>query len=238
MKKVLFLSSFLIMVLFGSAQELVNTNINKVDAQGHRQGHWKAYDVNGLLKFEGRFVDNVPIGTFKYYYESGKIKAVSEMYDQGRRARTKVYHKNGRLMAKGNYLEKKKDSSWVYYSDYDGVLLSTEFYQNGLLEGIVLNYFPTGSVAEEMPYKAGLKQGEWKRYFTDGKVKLKATYIDDELQGLMLVYHQNSFPEVSGTYKNNLKDGMWVYYDDQGFVIKKERYIRGNLKETIVPGQE
>ncbi len=54
----------------------------------------------------------------------------------------------------------------------------------------------------------------------------------------MLVFHQNSFPEVSGTYKNNLKDGMWVYYDDQGFIIKKERYIRGNLKETIVPGQE
>jgi len=238
MKKVLLLLAFIISVLPVSAQELVNTDINKVDSEGRRQGSWKAYDVNGKLKFDGQFVDNKPVGTFTYYYENGKVKAVSEMYDDGKRSRTKVYHGNGRLMGEGNYLDKKKDSTWVYYSDFDGVLLSREYYENGLLEGIVFNYYPKGKVAEEIPYASGLKNGDWKRYFTDGKLKLKATYVDDKLQGLMLVYHQNGFPEVSGMYKNNLKDGMWVYYDDLGIVFKKERYIRGNLKETILPESE
>jgi antitoxin component YwqK of YwqJK toxin-antitoxin module len=80
-----------------------------------------------------------------------------------------------------------------------------------------------------------MKDGEWKRYFTDGKLKLKATYIDDKLEGLMLVYHQKGFPEVSGMYKNNFKDGLWLYYDEEGIVIKKERYAKGNLKEVITP---
>jgi len=238
MKKVLFLIILFVVSMAVPAQELVNKNINKVDAQGRKQGHWKAYDVNGILKFEGEFVDSKPVGTFKYYYADGKVKAVSEMYEQGTRSRTQVFHNNGRLMAKGNYLNKKKDSAWVYYSDYDGVLLSSEFYQGGLLEGIVINYFPQGGVAEEILYKDGLKNGEWKRYFTDGKLKLKAKYIDDKLEGLMLVYHQKGFPEVSGMYKNNFKDGMWMYFNEQGIVTKKERYIKGNLKESIIPGQE
>ena len=238
MKKVLLLISLFLIIVPAFSQELVNKDINQVDDQGRRQGQWKAFDVNGKLKFEGAFIDNMPVGTFTYYYKNGKVKAVSHMYDGGKRSRTKVYHENSRLMAEGNYLNKMKDSTWVYYSDFDGVLLSHEHYENGLLEGTVINFYPKGSVAEEIAYKAGLKHGDWKRFFTDGKLKLKATYLHDKLEGLMLVYHQNGFPEVSGMYKNNLKDGMWVYYDDQGIVFKKERYLRGNLKETILPESE
>lgn len=238
MKRFLSFAIILLFTLVLPAQEFVNKDINKVDSKGRRQGYWKVYDVNGLLKFEGEFNDGIPMGTFKYYYPDGKIKAVSAMYEQGKRSRTKVFHNNGRMMAEGNYLDKKKDSTWLYYSDYDGVLLSREHYANGLLEGQVLNYYPKGNVAEEINYVSGIKQGEWKRYFTDGKLKLKAKYIDGKLQGLMYIYHQKGFPEVSGMYKDNYKDGMWMYYDEGGEIIKKERYIKGNLKETTLPDQE
>jgi len=238
MKKILVLTFIILSSCFLGAQELVNKDINKVDSEGNRQGYWKVFDVNGLLKFEGEFHDNQPIGTFKYYYENGKVKAVSEMYDHGTRSRTKVYHKNGRLLAEGNYLNKKKDSIWSYYSDYDGILLSNENYVDGALDGVVINFYSNGRIAEELPYKSGLKQGEWKRYFTDGKLKLKANYVDDKLEGLMLIYYQKGFPEVSGMYKNNFKEGMWMYYDAEGMISKKERYVRGNLKEVILPEDE
>jgi len=217
------------------AQELANTSINKVDAQGRKQGSWKTFDVNGNLKFEGTFVDGIPVGTFTFYYEDGTVKAVSEMYDQGRRSHTRIYHPNSRLMAEGNYLNEKKDSIWNYYSDFDGVLLSTEQYEDGLLEGKVINYYPKGGVAEEISYHAGQKHGEWKRYFTDGKLKLKAAYVDDRLEGLMLVYYQNGVPEISGMYRHNYKDGIWMYFNDKGEVVKKERYEKGFLKETEIP---
>ena len=234
MKKALILFIFLAPLLV-CAQELVNKDINKVDGQGRRQGYWKVYDVNGNIKFEGAFKNDLPTGTFKYYYEDGKIKAVSEMYENGKRSRTKVFHNNGRLMAEGNYLDRKKDSVWTYYSDYDGILMSREPYSDGELNGVVINYFPGGRIAEELPYRNGLKNGVWKRYFTDGKIKLKANYVDDKLEGLMLVYYQEGFPEVSGMYKDNYKDGMWLYYDKEGMLLKKERYVKGSLKEVIKP---
>ncbi|MEN8224933.1 MAG: toxin-antitoxin system YwqK family antitoxin [Bacteroidota bacterium] len=237
MKKNFLFSCFIIMAVFGYSQELLNSNVNEVDGQGRRQGEWKSYDVDGNLKFEGHFVDNIPVGTFTYYYPNGKVKAISEMHDMGRRSRTKVFHDNGRLMGEGNYLDKVKDSTWNYYSDFDGLHLSREYYINGKLDSTVLNFYPNGKVAEEIPYELGRKEGVWKQYFTDGKLKLKATYINDRLEGLMLIYHLNGVPEVSGMYKNNFKNGLWIYFNEKGVVNKKETFVRGHLRKTEEGGQ-
>lgn len=232
MKNIISFIFLFFFVTIAFAQEFANVNINQVDDKGRKQGDWKAYDVNGNLKFEGRFINSIPLGTFTYYYPDGKVKAVSEMFDNGRRSRTKVYHNNTRLMAEGNYLDKKKDSTWNYYSDFDAALLSTEYYEDGELHGTVYNYFPGGEIAEQIPYKNGIKEGVWKQYFTDGKLKLKATYVNDKLEGLMLVYYQNGVVEVSGLYVNNFKDGIWMYFSDRGETIKKETYKEGRLKKT------
>ncbi len=85
---------------------------------------------------------------------------------------------------------------------------------------------------EQIPYKNGIKEGVWKQYFTDGKLKLKATYVNDKLEGLMLVYYQNGVVEVSGLYVNNFKDGIWMYFSDRGETIKKEIHKEGRLKKT------
>lgn len=229
---VFLMAAFLLSNQSAYSQEFTNNSINDVDGEGRKQGDWKTFDVNGNLKFEGSFVDGIPVGTFLFYYPDGKIKARSEMYDNGRRSRTKTFHANGRMMAEGNYLDKKKDSTWQYYSDFDGVLLSTEFYANGEIDGTVLNYFPGGAVAEEIPYINGVKDGIWKRYFTDGNIKLKATYINGKLEGLMLVYYQNKVPEVSGMYENNFKNGLWLYFNPRGETLKKETWERGHLRKT------
>ena len=135
-------------------------------------------------------------------------------------------------MGEGNFLDKQKDSTWNYYSDFDDVHLSMEFYRKGKLDSTVLNYYPEGGVAEEIPYTLGIKDGVWKQYFTDGNLKLKATYINDKLEGLMLIYYLNGLPDISGMYKNNFKDGMWIYFNEQGGIIKKETFVKGQLKNT------
>jgi len=220
------------LILPGIGQESANQNMNKVDDRGRKQGLWKSYDVKGKLKYEGKFVDDIPTGTFTYYYPDGMVKAISEMSDNGRRSYTKLFHTNGRLMGEGNYLDKVKDGTWNYYSDFDGVKVSTEHYVEGKLEGVIINYYPEGVIAEQIPYKHGLKEGEWTQYFSDGKIKLKATYVNDLIEGLMLIYYQNGIPEVSGIYKNNLKHGQWMYFTDKGVLYKKETYANGQLKNT------
>ncbi len=213
-------------------QELFNKDINEVDAEGRRQGLWKVYDGNGNLKFEGNFKDNIPVGEFRYFYPNGKTKAISFMYNNGKESRTRVYSKDGLLMAQGKYLDKQKDSIWLYYSDYDGVLVAEEIYENTEKAGIWKSYYNNGKVAEEVSYQEGEKNGPWKQYFTEGTIKLKAKYTDGKLEGLMVVYHLNGQVNLSGTYIRNFKDGTWMYFNDHAETVRKEVYDRGTLIST------
>lgn len=215
-----------------SAQELLNNHRNITDGQGRKQGYWKVFDVNGALKFEGAFKDNIPFGEFIYYYPKGNIRARSLIYNNGNESRTKIYHENGKIMATGKYLNKKKDSIWHYYSDFDGLLLSEEIYENNIKTGSWRKFFPDGSVAETITYFNNKNHGPWRQYFPNGKLKLKAEYIDDKLEGVMTIYHPNGEVNISGNYVNNLKDGAWMYFNDHLENFKREIYEHGKLRKT------
>ena len=51
---------------------------NVTDSKGMKQGEWRKLDANGKVIYEGQFKDNIPQGTFRYFYEDGKIRSETE----------------------------------------------------------------------------------------------------------------------------------------------------------------
>ena len=229
MKHLLSLLLMFTLISHTRAQELTDSHINKVDTQGKRQGIWRVYDGDGNLKFTGEFIDNKPTGEFKYLYPNGKVKAILHYSDSGRVAYSTNYYLNGNIMTLGKYIDQKKDSAWLYYTEEDGKLASEEHYLAGLKEGTWKVYYPEGNVAEEITYHSGLRDGPWIQYFTDGSVKQSASYVADQLEGLFVIHHLNGNVEVSGTYFHDNKNGTWVYLSQLGELEKREEYINGNL---------
>lgn len=238
MKHLFFLIFLLACLQLAHAQEFADTHINKVDVQGRRQGFWKVYDGDGNLKYTGEFFNNKPLGEFKYYFPNGKTKAIIFHQDSGRISYTTNYYSNGNIMARGKYVDQKKDSTWLYYTEEDAKLASEEFYVIGSREGVWKVYYPEGNLAEEMNYRANVRQGPWTLYFTDGNIKLKATYIDDKLEGTYLIYHLNGNVEVSGSFLHDNKHGTWVYLSDLGELQKREEYVNGKLESQEITEQE
>ncbi len=207
--------------------------MNKTDSLGRKQGYWKKFDEEGHVKYEGNFKDNYPVGEFRYFYPSGKMKARSVYTMKGKVSYTLMFDVNEKKMAEGKYVDEKKDSTWRYYNDQEQ-LISEETFQKGLKHGIYRTYYPGGTINEEIHYLNGKKDGEWIQYYADGIVKLRGIYRDDLLQGLTQVFYPNSKVMVSGTYKNSLKDGIWMYFDESGKAQKKEIYAKGHkIKEEI-----
>jgi antitoxin component YwqK of YwqJK toxin-antitoxin module len=231
MKRLILLLSLVIAANCYS-QELFNKDFNAVDSEGRRQGHWKVYDGNGALKFEGNFKDNIPVGEFRYFYPNGKTRAITIFFNQGKESRTKIYSQEGFLIAEGKYYDRKKDSVWKYYSDFDGLLLSEEIYVNTLPEGVWKTYYENGNIAEEITYHEGQKHGPWIQYFSDGSMKLESNFVEGKLEGLMVVYHLNGQVNLSGKYIHNFKDGTWMYFNDHAETVRKEVYDRGTLIST------
>lgn len=202
---------------------------NQMDGKGRKQGYWKKYDEMGYVRYEGQFKDDIPIGKFNYFYPNGKVRAVSLMSNDGKVSRTKMFHRNGKLMAEGKYFQQKKDSIWNYYSEYDGVLLSTEIYIETKKQGVWKNFYPDGRVAEEITYENNFKNGSWKRFHTDATVKLEGNYQNDLKEGSFKLFHPNEQLELSGTYENGLQNGLWTQFDDKGKKLKEEIYKKGKL---------
>ncbi len=228
MKKIILLLGIVMLFINLHGQSLANDNHN--DEYGRKQGYWKSYDNMGVLKYEGRFVNDIPQGEFKYYYPTEKLKAVSFIYDDGKKSRTILYHRNGKIMASGNYLNQEKDSVWHYFSEYDGELLSEEIYMRNIKEGIWTNYYPGKKIAEQITYERDKRHGSWTQFYIDGSVKFKGNYIDGDKEGVFLAYHTNGNIEVKGSYKDSLKEGVWQHFDEENMLIKEEVFERGKLK--------
>jgi len=211
---------------------VVSQNINQTDANGQKQGVWTKTYSNGVPRYEGQFKNNHPTGEFKYYYESGKIKAITIFSTDGVVARTKTYHENSQPMAEGKYIKQKRDSIWLFYSDVDGKLLSSETYKKGILHGTTKTFYPeTGNVAEIIEYVNGIKEGPYKKYFPDGELMTEGTYKNDVLEGKFLLYYPNGKIQVKGKYKNGRQIGNWEYFDENGKHISEEDFKKENAEE-------
>ncbi|MBK9531569.1 MAG: TonB family protein [Chitinophagaceae bacterium] len=90
---------------------------------------------------------------------------------------------------------------------------------------IAVKKYPDGSI-QLLDYKM---QGPLKKVTTYTDIGLRV------LEGPYYEYEVNGAVKLSGTYSNNRKDREWYYFNDTGKVILTEKYMEGELMETINP---
>ncbi len=224
---IIFFSFFIYQSSF--AQE----NYNRIDTNGWKQGKWIKMWSNGEIKYKGQFHDDQPYGEFRYYYPSGKLKAIMTFQEDGKKAHNITYHENGEKMAEGDFIQQKKEGIWKYYGE-DGKLIYEETYHNGTLNGKKITYYPeSGQPFEVLEYKNGIKNGKWIKYFPEGTMMTQTQYINGKLEGDFVNYTPEGKILVKGKYKNDKQDGVWEFYDEAtGKLLRKEHYRAGKLIKT------
>ncbi len=223
---------FLLLVLF-TIGNLSSQNLNLTNEQGLKQGKWSKTYSNGSLRYVGTFENGKPVGEFKYYYPSGSIKAITKYSKHGKDAFTKTFHLTGKLLATGKFVNKKKDSTWRYFSNINGKLVLLEKYKLGVLNGKSITYFADKETpAQTTVYVEGQKNGPCIKYFTDGKPSIIENYINDTLNGPFKVYFPEGGLEIEGFYKNDYQDSIWTTYNQKGKVVRKETFSNGILLKT------
>jgi antitoxin component YwqK of YwqJK toxin-antitoxin module len=223
-----YLSIFFIFC-FLSLTAFPQDTINRVNPAGQKTGYWIKKDSTGRKIYEGHFRDGMPQGTFRYYYPTGNLKAVSTFSRDGKRSTTTTYFASGKKMAEGIYLDEKRDSLWRFFSEFDGDLLSEEFYKNGKKEGEHKTYYPGKGVAELVTWKNGLREGPWIQYYSDGTIKMRASNKNNNKEGMIEVFSETGGLLIRGYYKEGDPDGIWLYYDSKNKQIKKEIYDKGAM---------
>lgn len=207
-------------------------NINKTDEQGKKQGVWIKKYPGGNIQYEGTFKNDHPVGEFKRYYEDRTLKSLLVYSDDGREANAAIYHPNGFISSQGKYFDQKKEGKWRFYSRMmNGCLVSEDEYSGNIRNGASLKYFPDGTVAERLTFVNGKKNGEWFQYYESGKIFLRSFYTDDILNGKFEVWFENGRSKYSGFYKNDLREGKWIIHNEDGSVRYEINYTTGVTKD-------
>jgi antitoxin component YwqK of YwqJK toxin-antitoxin module len=225
-------NSFLIAVgILFSTVTFAQTAPNVTDAAGKKQGHWIKLDEDKKKIYEGHFENNIPVGTFTYYYDTGTPWSISVFSKNGTVARAKMFDAGGKLTGEGKFINQKKDSVWKFYNQ-DGKLLSDEVYLNGLKNGPARVYYSNGQIAEEKVWKNDVLEGPCKKYFESGQLKYSGAYSKNKVEGKVTYYYASGKIDAEGMYVNDLKNGPWKYYKEDGTIIRTDTYQWGKMTET------
>jgi antitoxin component YwqK of YwqJK toxin-antitoxin module len=218
---------------------------------GKPDGYWKSYYTTGILKSEGNrknfLLDSVwifynSIGdtiqkinylygkkngySFEYNTDRSKIDEVGkviskELYVNDLKEGKSFYYSNNIVVEETNYLDNRKDGLSIEY-DKDGRIISINRYRKGsIVERERINRYNNGHE----------KDGIWKSFFEDIKVKVEENYKNGLLDGYHKEYNLQGKLLLTLLYKDGKLINDTVQENNAVIVIEKKD-SSGNVIES------
>lgn len=187
---------------------------------GKPEGFWKNYYVTGAKKAEGKRTNFLLDSIWVFYDQTGDTtEKINYLYGK----KNGWYYKYKKDPARGSFIwskelfagDKKEGMAFIYYPD--GKIQQTISYNGGKKEGLSKEYDKEGNIITLLEYNKdflvsrekinrsdnkGLKQGEWKEFYSNGGIKSEKTYKDDLLHGYYKEYDKRGKLVLAMLYEN------------------------------------
>lgn len=86
-------------------------------------------------------------------------------------------------------------------------------------------YFEDGSVKMEGGLdENGERHGEWKAFFTNGKVWSTGSFNHGKRDGKSVVYFPNGQKRTLGAYSNGKQSGTWKFWNEDGKALEEKNF--------------
>jgi antitoxin component YwqK of YwqJK toxin-antitoxin module len=203
-----------LLLIFFFTTSLFAQDINKLDANGKKQGVWKGvYEQSKKPRYEGTFEHGKEVGMFKFFDDTkaGTVIATREFNSKDNSCYSIFYNQKGNKVSEGKLVNKLHEGEWKYYHEDSPLLMTSENYSNDKLNGLRKVYYPSGKIAEEANYKNGKKEGFYKKYTEIGIVLEESQYKNGELDGLAIFKRTDNVVVAKGMFIRGRKEGIWEF---------------------------
>lgn len=228
------------------------------DEIGNSRALITSYHPNGQIQQYLEVVNNRALGTYKEWYQSGKLKLVATivggMADINTTAEkswlfdgcAKVWDENECLHAEINYLKGQLQGESRYYHP-NGKLWKSICYKDGELEGDFQIFRETGELLQSTNHVCGKKEGCSKRFWSDNQLAAQENYCDDFLvsakyynqtgeeiasieegEGFRAIFNRESIYELQ-EYHMGVLEGKVEIFDEKGILVGVY-HMRNQLK--------
>jgi len=235
----------------------------------------KAYTKDSTLISAGQYTDSRTMIKDEQFYSKGNLKRVRNYTNNELDGIELAYFESGKLMGKithingkrhGTALKNYPDGSTVTsaynhgklegkkeYTNAQGIITSTEIYENDLkngkwtsftedgktllelqnyvkdtLHGVQKTFWSSGILSMTSTYEKGVLLS-YERYWQNGQLYEKATLINGLKDGVIDGYYETGELRERRIYVKGKKNGTWLYYTPAGNVYKKEVYEMDEL---------
>ena len=197
---------------------------------GKPDGYWKTYYVTGVIKSEGKRTNYLLDSIWNFYNQAGELTQQIN-YKLGEKSgyATSYSYNNPRnpgqptVISSELYVNGRKEGNSYYYFP-TGELKIMAYYKNGKKQGISREFSTDSTLIAVEEYNGnylvnkerlnrtdpeGRKQGTYRNYYGNGRIKKEEHYLDDKLHG----YYRE--------------------FDGRGELVTAVRYERGMIMEEI-----
>ena len=134
--------------------------------------------IDDKIESYEEYKDGLLDGETAYFSKDKEVKLLSEMYSKGKlNGPQKTYYENGKLKSIVYYKNDRIDGIVEY--DKSGKLLHKSIFENGT--GDWKLYWSNGKVSEEGRYVSWKRDGVWKKYREDGSLDTILKYDNGRL---------------------------------------------------------
>lgn len=204
---------------------------------GKPEGWWKTYYDTGVLRSEGGRKNFLLDSLWRFYAENGRLQSETNYRSDKRDGLVKRYDTTGVLLSEEYFANDLREGVSRYFH-MNGAPFREVPFKDGREDGRGIEYAEDGRVVALLFYGAGMlrkredinridrfgmRQGAWKEFHPNGKVRSEGSYVDDRKQGIFKEYDA----------QGNLKE--MVKYD--GGVVDKlaQETLTVDIRRTFHP---
>ncbi len=228
---------------------IVQENINRLNDDNRKEGIWKEFYSEGILKEEKTYLDGKLNGYVKLYnvegkliealkYNNGEVSLDKNDFDSNIELKEE-FDSNENLIFQGGYKNNTPIGIHRYF-DNNGKVKSSKTYnlegriiaegivlENGKEDGNWIYYHENGKNKAIGKYRNGKKQGSWNYYYPKGRVQQTGSYVSGKLSGIWKWYYETGELLMEESYIYGQQDGESVEFSVLGEIISKGNYIEG-----------
>ena len=221
MKKIVF--QLLIILFFNCQFCLAQSDFNKLDENGKKNGLWKGFHQDSKrLRFEGTFEHGIEIGVFKFFDDTNDntIIATRTFSKNGTVAENIFMDQKGNAVSRGKTVNKQNEGVWTYFHFESKDVKMIEIYSKGKLNGVKKVFYKNNIIAEESVYLNDKKNGLSKIFANNGVIMEEAIFKNGEYNGPAVFREPNGKIASKGNFVNGAKKGKWQFFENGK--VKKE----------------
>ena len=152
-------------------------------------------------------------GVWTYFYDSTSQVAWEINYFVGKQhGRAIFFRKNGDTTLWENYNDGLLHGQQRTYFPEDSKIQKISNYVNGNLNGKFLMFNEDGIIVQDLIYKMGVKDGNWKYYYDDGTLLRTENWVSNVKEGEFKTFFYEGHIQDQCTYKKGRLEGWSEEY--------------------------